>query len=331
MTHVADSATWFHVRLERGFLRQAHEFNLQEHDVIERYVRPWRDGQPVEIADKTFSPPAAKMIIYAGRRVPPNQTAMGQGWSNAVKLGEDVTASLLAASPEPDSASVPARAEPPPGGALDPLAASVFVSHAAADKVIVEPFVSTILQLGCLLAPEQIFSSSGQDTRVPSGRELIDDVRERVGQSTLVVAIVTPTYQTRPVCAAELGAAWAKTDNLFPIAVPSAARTDMEGVLEAMAVRYLNDSAALNELHDRINKITGNPVPPATWGRYRERWLREVDALAAQVPRPEEVSAEELRRAQRDLQGAREALAEAEAENAELRSSVEKYRAAGTI
>jgi hypothetical protein len=204
----------------------------------------------------------------------------------------------------------------------------VFVSHASAAAVIVDAFVDTILRLGCGLEPDQIFYSSGEDTGVPAGKDMIHHVREQAGEPILVVAIISPTYQTRPVCVAELGAAWGRSGDLFPLAVPGMARTDMEGVLEGMTVRYLNDGAALDELRDRINKLTGNTSSTATWGRYKEQWRRDVDELAAKVASPRAVTPEELERAQRDLTGVREALDQAETENKDLRSRIERYQEA---
>jgi hypothetical protein len=112
----------------------------------------------------------------------------------------------------------------------------VFISHAAGDASIVDPFVDTIVRLGCGLSPKQIFYSSGADTGIPSGSTLLAEVRENVATSGLVVAIITPRFQTRPVCVAELGAAWSRTGNLFPIALPGMARRDMEGVLQGEIV-----------------------------------------------------------------------------------------------
>src|SRR4051794_22030429 len=97
----------------------------------------------------------------------------------------------------------------------------VFVSHASADSVLVDEFVDTVLRLGCGLGPETLFYTSGADTGVPSGSDLLAHVRSRVSDATLVVAILTPTYQTRSVCVAELGAAWARTGNLFPLLAPN--------------------------------------------------------------------------------------------------------------
>lgn len=207
----------------------------------------------------------------------------------------------------------------------------VFVSHAFDDRGLVDKFVDIILKLGCGMPVEQIFYSSGEDTGVPSGRDLIHHVREQVSESVLVIAIITPTFQTRPVCVAELGAAWGRSDNLFPVAAPGMQRTDMEGVLRGMTVRYLNDSGALDELRDQIKKLTGIESSTATWGRHKGQWLREVDNLTGELSRPETVTPEELEQVRSDLDGAREALGAAEAEAHVLRERINEYQRAVTV
>ena len=93
---------------------------------------------------------------------------------------------------------------------------AVFVSHASSDKTFVDVFVNEVLRLGCALSTDELFYSSGAATGVPSGKDLMDFVRSQAGDSSLVVAVISPVFQTRPICIAELGAAWARSGRLFP-------------------------------------------------------------------------------------------------------------------
>lgn len=200
----------------------------------------------------------------------------------------------------------------------------VFVSHAFADKPLVDEFVDVVIRLGCGLSQTQIFYSSGEDTGVPSGYDLLSHVRRQVGNATLVIAIISPSFQSRPVCIAELGAAWSRVENLFPLAVPGIKRADLEGVLEGMAVRYLDDGAALDELHDRVSAAVGKRAKAATWGRYKAKWLTSVGHHATALPTVRPVTAAEVERLAADLEGARAALIETEDECAELRDQLDQ-------
>jgi hypothetical protein len=130
---------------------------------------------------------------------------------------------------------------------------------------------------------------------------------------SLVVAIISPAFQTRPFCIAELGAAWSQVGKLFPIAIPGLERTDMEGVLTGLAVRYLSDSAALDELHDQICNLIGTNPGAKTWGRHKSQWLVHVDDYVKQLPKLRIINPKDYDRAIADLEGTRDALREAEA------------------
>lgn len=213
-----------------------------------------------------------------------------------------------------------------------PTMPGVFVSHAAADKQLVDEFVDTILRAGCELGGRQIFYSSGEDTGVPSGSDLLSHIRKSVGEADLVIAVISPSFQTRPFCVAELGAAWGRTDNLFPLAVPGMERPILQGVLEGMTVRYLNDSGALDELHDRVGEVAGAHVSSRTWGRYRAKWLTNVDRLVSELPTLRAVTLAEIENLERELADIRVALRSSEQERAELvaqMDEVSKTRSTG--
>jgi hypothetical protein len=139
----------------------------------------------------------------------------------------------------------------------------------------------------------------------------------------LVVCIISPAFQTRPVCLTELGAAWGKIDNLFPLAVPGMDRTEMEGVLQVVAIRYIDDSGALDELHDRISEAVGKRSESATWGRHKTTWLTQVNSLSQSLTSPRVATLPEVLRLESDLEKAQSALARSHEETIELRGQLE--------
>lgn len=153
--------------------------------------------------------------------------------------------------------------------------AKVFVSHASADKSFVDAFVDNVLRIGLGLNGDKVFYSSERDTGVPSGADLMHTVRTEVGEATLVIAIITPVYQTRPVCVAELGAAWGRTDpsHFFPLISPGLERSDLEGVIPSTLVQRIDDGAALDELSDRVESALGSSASKSQWGVGKQKWL----------------------------------------------------------
>lgn len=203
----------------------------------------------------------------------------------------------------------------------------VFVSHAAADKIFVDNFMDDIIRLGCEVPKASIFYTSAADTGIPSGGNLNDYVKEKVADAAIVIAILTPSFQNRPFCVAELGAAWSRTDLLFPIAAPGLERTDLQGVLKGLIVKYLNDSEALDELHEAVCRAAGTNPGARTWNAYKAKWMAKVDGLSLSLAVPAAITAEEFNRAQGDAAGALQALREAQDQIGELRAKIEQLKA----
>lgn len=206
--------------------------------------------------------------------------------------------------------------------------AKIFVSHAYADAALADPFVDTVLKLGCEVPTSEIFYSSGQDTGVPDGSDLLACVRARASDAGLVIALISPNFQTRPVCVAELGAAWATTGRLLPLHVPEMDRADMEGVLSGMLVRSIADGAALDQLHKRVGEVLGHVSGAPTWNRHRAKWLANVAAYSAQLRPPVTVSAKSLQEARDALAGTQEALNDSEQARRQLTEQIRLYRQA---
>lgn len=200
----------------------------------------------------------------------------------------------------------------------------IFVSHASADRVLVDPFVETIIRLGCEVPKEAIFYSSGEDTGIPAGSNLNEYLRSKLENVSIVIAIVSPSFQIRPYCVAELGAAWSAVGKLFPIAIPGMGHSDMQGVLSGMIVRHLDSSAALDELHDLLCDNMHLSPGAKTWGKFKNQWLVRLDGYVGQLPKVRVITSDDYDRATADLAGAREALREAEDKVKELEVKVDR-------
>lgn len=184
----------------------------------------------------------------------------------------------------------------------------IFVSHASADKVFVDEFVAQVLRLGCELKPSEIFYSSGADTGVPLGKDLLTYVRTEVDEADLVIAVVSPTYQTRPVCVAELGAAWSVAGKLVPLLTPGLSRSTLEGVLPPLLTKHIDDRAALDELHDLIGEVVGHTSTTPTWGEYSAIWRSKVKRLARTLPTPVVIDPKEHEALLKELESTQAAL-----------------------
>src|SRR5436190_10395298 len=85
----------FHVQL-RQFPNVSREFNLSAEDLRARILVPWLTGEMVQSGDRGWAPERARLTIYEGPTLRPEDMGMGRGWQNVTRQGQDVTASLLA-------------------------------------------------------------------------------------------------------------------------------------------------------------------------------------------------------------------------------------------
>jgi hypothetical protein len=84
----------FHVEL-RQFPHVARAFNLDRQQLHTRILAPWVKGQLVELDDRHWTPQKAKLAIYEGPELRPDQIGMGRGWSAVTKSSTEVTERVL--------------------------------------------------------------------------------------------------------------------------------------------------------------------------------------------------------------------------------------------
>lgn len=89
----------FHVEVSSG-LRHARAFNLGEGEVREAILEPWLSRRVVDLGDRKWNPEDSELRILEGPELSNPELSFGQGWANAERAGEDVTARVLGAARE---------------------------------------------------------------------------------------------------------------------------------------------------------------------------------------------------------------------------------------
>jgi hypothetical protein len=90
----------FHVQLYTR-LHQARVYNLSEDELQRQFLDPMRSPGMFVYEGHEWEPRKTQLSVYEGERLRPDQIAMGRGWSNAMKSGQDVTLEALARRPAP--------------------------------------------------------------------------------------------------------------------------------------------------------------------------------------------------------------------------------------
>ena len=72
----------FHVELRR-FPHVARTFNLDQDELLARFVMPWIRGAPITLDDRRWSPDKkTRLTVYDGPPIAPEERGLGRGWSD---------------------------------------------------------------------------------------------------------------------------------------------------------------------------------------------------------------------------------------------------------
>lgn len=93
----------------------------------------------------------------------------------------------------------------------------IFLSHSSEDRRLVNEFIG-FLQMGMNVNPDEIYCTSLKGT-IPTGVSFINDIKDNITQSEAVIFFMTQAYMNSKFCLAELGAAWALNQNIYPVLV----------------------------------------------------------------------------------------------------------------
>ncbi len=110
------------------------------------------------------------------------------------------------------------------------MSKSVFISHAVRDKALVKEIVD-LIEDGMGVPEDEIFCSSLKGYGIPSGKNFVTYIKEQLIEPKVVVLVLTPAYFESRFCLSELGAAWVKSHEIFPILVPPLQYDDVKDVL----------------------------------------------------------------------------------------------------
>jgi hypothetical protein len=94
----------FHVEVSSA-LRHARAFNLSGEEVRRAVLDPWLSHRPVELGDRKWNPEESELRVLEGPELSNPELTFGQGWANAERSSQDVTARVLGAAQESRGAS----------------------------------------------------------------------------------------------------------------------------------------------------------------------------------------------------------------------------------
>ena len=90
----------FHIEVSNG-RQHARSFNLTEEELGRTVLDPWLSGRPILLGDRKWTrDDESSLRILEGPELSVQDLAFSQGWSNAQRSADDVTATVLEAATE---------------------------------------------------------------------------------------------------------------------------------------------------------------------------------------------------------------------------------------
>lgn len=143
---------------------------------------------------------------------------------------------------------------------METLSSKIFLSHAVADKPLVEAF-ETLLSKSFGILSSDIFCSSLEGQGVSKGGGFVDEIHQQIKGAKAVVALISPAYLDSAFCMAELGGAWALNSKRLPIIVPPNDFTVMSATLLGIVGVKIDDEDALLQGFEEISSSISGTLP----------------------------------------------------------------------
>lgn len=157
------------------------------------------------------------------------------------------------------------------------LPKKIFISHATADKEIVELLIDLLEDIG--LKSNQIFCSSFEGYGIPLGENFLDRIKHELASDVMVLFMITNNFYESKVCLCEMGAAWALSKGHIPIVVPPLSYSDIQGVIPLTQGLLINDVPKLNSLKEKLEldfEIQGK-ISANIWERKRKKFVESLN------------------------------------------------------
>jgi len=157
----------------------------------------------------------------------------------------------------------------------------IFISHASKDKEIVQAFMDEIL-IGALgIKITDIFCTTTDGTKIKSGNDWRNDIKEHLAGSKVTFLIITPNYKESEICLNEMGAAWVLSGKTIPLIVEPLNYESVGLLQEVKQVEKIKDGGSLDRIRDVLQEdleIPANEIPTDRWSKKKDYFINKVSA-----------------------------------------------------
>jgi hypothetical protein len=140
------------------------------------------------------------------------------------------------------------------------MSKKIFISHAIKDKEIADAFVDVILQNALSVPITEIFCVSTDGTKIKSGEDWRDSIKENILSAKINFLLITPNYKESEVCMNEMGAAWMTDSIVLPLIVEPINYKTVGVIQEPNQIEKLLDEKSLDRIKDIVQEELEIPI-----------------------------------------------------------------------
>lgn len=132
----------------------------------------------------------------------------------------------------------------------------IFVSHSAADVTLASALIDCLLS-SIILKDEDIRCTSVPGHKLPVGSDFVSTLLDDIGESSVVVGLITPQAIKSSWVLFELGATWGAKKNLKPLVTDNVEMKSLPGPIAGRHVARISSREDIAQLVEELTRLTG--------------------------------------------------------------------------
>lgn len=165
----------------------------------------------------------------------------------------------------------------------------VFISHATKDKEIIDAFIDLILHGALSIPIDDIFCTSTDGTKIKSGADWRNAIKNNLVNAKLNFLIITPNYKESEICLNEMGAAWVTSAEVVPLIVEPINYKTVGVIQEPTQIEKLLDERSLDRIKDILQEILEIPnhlIRSDRWTSKKKEFILRIKRYIVKNPFP---------------------------------------------
>ncbi|MBR4268139.1 MAG: toll/interleukin-1 receptor domain-containing protein [Bacteroidales bacterium] len=152
-----------------------------------------------------------------------------------------------------------------------------FISHASADKNVINSFVDNILILGCGFRTSDIFCTLDHSV-IRTGDDFRNEIIENMKNCDYIMCFISNNYKQSEVCQNEMGAAWVFNDKrVLPFKFPDIKFNEIGFLNKVKQSADITDGTKLDELYEELCDNYNLQQDWKNFNRRKEEFIKLVN------------------------------------------------------